>query len=116
MPLRSARWRSTASATRQERDGAVLRHGLPAVRVAGEGKRRICQREDEPAVTQAEPVRHPRRHGHAKPGVAGSHIDDLDAEVACRLVTRQHGLGARSSGLVDVARHAVLQLWLHHGG
>ena len=42
----------------------MLSHRTVAMRVAGERKRRISQREDEPAMADAMPVHHRLRDTH----------------------------------------------------
>ena len=63
------------------------------VAVAGEGERRIGEREDEAAVAGAVAVEHVGAHRHAQPRVARPHLLDHHAQALRGAVALEHRVG-----------------------
>ena len=67
-------------------DAAVLAHGGPVGRIAGVGKGRVGEAEDEAAVAHAVAVEHVLAHLHAQPGISRPGLEYLHAQRARRRV------------------------------
>src|SRR5215213_3426121 len=95
----------------EEGDVAGGGDGDGAVGVAGEGEGGVGEQEDVAPVADVVAVDHGVADHHARGGLAGSDVVDLDAEVAGGQVVLPHGGGGALGEGLGVLWHAASSVW-----